>query len=270
MVAVASTCAVTVHALSMLPDEACHRHDQDGTLLSLEELMYRYPTDKSKDDHKYSDLYAMLFDPIRCRVRDVLEAGIGGGESMRVWHEYFLGATIHGVDSSSFPGYRDDMKNRVASFGRVQLYWRNTQDPSAMAKLNFTRASMDVVIDDAAHDLHGQERTLQVLWPLVRPGGYYVIEDAAWDRDLNTHPFLHPQQIKRRTLRILQENDAVYADTMLGHRAWSLWQERFRAVRPKDRVPDYFGHNSHLVVIRKRTRPLRQVLVNFGNPDMAR
>lgn len=38
--------------------------------LSLERLAYRMGTDKSKDDHKYVDLYASLFDPIRDTVRE--------------------------------------------------------------------------------------------------------------------------------------------------------------------------------------------------------
>ena len=37
------------------------------TETSLEDLMYRYGTDKGKDDHKYSDFYAALFDPLRRR-----------------------------------------------------------------------------------------------------------------------------------------------------------------------------------------------------------
>ena len=52
--------------------------------LSLEEIAYKYGTDKSKGDHKYVDLYMMLFDPIRTRVRNVTEVGVAHGQSLRV------------------------------------------------------------------------------------------------------------------------------------------------------------------------------------------
>ena len=41
-------------------------------------------TDKSHDDHKYTDLYASLFDPIRDRVLNVTEIGIAMGQSLQV------------------------------------------------------------------------------------------------------------------------------------------------------------------------------------------
>ena len=34
-------------------------------LPTLEELAFYYGTDKNHDDHKYVDLYAALFDPVR-------------------------------------------------------------------------------------------------------------------------------------------------------------------------------------------------------------
>ena len=35
----------------------------------------------------------------------------------------------------------------------------------------------DLVVDDASHDGALTGRTLEHLWPLVAPGGFYVIED---------------------------------------------------------------------------------------------
>ena len=44
----------------------------------------------------------------------------------------------------------------------------------------------DVIIDDGLHTWSGQQRTLTNLWPLLRPGGYYFIEDVVWG-DLAKH-----------------------------------------------------------------------------------
>ena len=64
----------------------------------LEALMYRSGTDKSRDDHKYSDLYAALLDPLRHRVGNVTELGIARGASLTPWSDFFCGAAVHGVD----------------------------------------------------------------------------------------------------------------------------------------------------------------------------
>ena len=53
---------------------------------SLEELAYYYGTDKSHDDHKYTDCYAALFDPIRHSARNITEIGLAQGQSLQVWH----------------------------------------------------------------------------------------------------------------------------------------------------------------------------------------
>ena len=44
----------------------------------------------------------------------------------------------------------------------------------------FGSAPLDLVIDDASHLLEETRRTFETLFPLLRPGGEYVIEDWAW------------------------------------------------------------------------------------------
>ena len=44
--------------------------------------MNNYDLDKSRDNHKYSDVYATLLDPIRNQVRNMLEVGINYGASL--------------------------------------------------------------------------------------------------------------------------------------------------------------------------------------------
>ncbi len=36
------------------------------------------------------------------------------------------------------------------------------------------------MIDDASHDYHLTRRAFEILFPHVRPGGFYVIEDWGW------------------------------------------------------------------------------------------
>jgi hypothetical protein len=45
----------------------------------------------------------------------------------------------------------------------------------------------DLIVDDASHDGKLTRRTWELLWPLVRPGGYYVVED--WFVGLGNPPW---------------------------------------------------------------------------------
>ena len=52
--------------------------------VSLETLAYKYGTDKSKDDHKYVDLYHSLFHDRRHRVHNLTELGVSSVIKRRV------------------------------------------------------------------------------------------------------------------------------------------------------------------------------------------
>ena len=64
----------------------------------LERLAFHFGTDKSHDDHKYTDLYAMLFAPLRTHARNITEIGIAAGQSLWLWNDYFPQAHIWGID----------------------------------------------------------------------------------------------------------------------------------------------------------------------------
>jgi hypothetical protein len=48
-----------------------------------------------------------------------------------------------------------------------------------------------LIVDDASHDGNLTVRSFGLLWPLVQPGGYYVIED--WTVALRDDPHWGPQ-----------------------------------------------------------------------------
>ena len=40
---------------------------------------------------------------------------------------------------------------------------------------------LDLVIDDASHELHATKASFETLFPLPRSGGWYIIEDWIWE-----------------------------------------------------------------------------------------
>jgi len=233
--------------------------------------MYKYHTDKSRDDHKYSDLYAMLLDPIRHTVRNVSEIGVMAGQSLKVWHDYFPLASIYGFDNFAYYPL-SSVHSELIAFTRIHLFQADSQRESFMYRIGLSVGSMDLIIDDASHTLAHQERTLHVMWRFVRVGGYYIIEDVEWDRDgdRRIYPIVHhPERLKPKTSDILNSNDAFFADTTVGHRAFDLWAERMARWSP-DHAPvghakvDRVSHPSHMLVIRKRRNPLPPIHVKMN------
>jgi SAM-dependent methyltransferase len=60
----------------------------------------------------------------------------------------------------------------------------NRSQLAAIADEQFGDGPLDLVIDDASHRLHETRVSFEVLYPRLRPGGLYVIEDWNWQLQL--------------------------------------------------------------------------------------
>lgn len=100
-------------------------------------------TDKARDDHKYTDLYSAIFDPIRDKVANITEIGVAQGQSLQVWHDYFEKAHIWGVDIHR--GVINHAREMFQLQPRVHLLHASSKSPNAVALLGLRLASMDVV-----------------------------------------------------------------------------------------------------------------------------
>jgi hypothetical protein len=155
-------------------------------LPNLTDLADRFGSDKGSTKHRYTELYQMLFLPYRRRAVRFLEMGllIGGPEhgasadrvtqdlpSVRMWLEYFPKGHIHGLDVSDFSWFHDQR----FTFHRCDMDARDNIAAAAEAMPAF-----DIIIDDASHASHHQQYGFLELFPKVKPGGLYVIEDLRW------------------------------------------------------------------------------------------
>jgi predicted O-methyltransferase YrrM len=99
----------------------------------------------------------------------ILEVGVENGGSMRMWQELFPEGLVVGVDINENADWAGAVKI-VAS-----------QDSPEMANLarKVSPGGYDLIVDDASHDGHLSQKTFRLLFPLVKPGGWYVLEDWA-------------------------------------------------------------------------------------------
>jgi hypothetical protein len=161
---------------------------------NLTALADRYGSDKGSTKHRYTELYHMLFHPYRDRAITFLEMGllIGGPEhgasadretkdlpSIRMWLEFFPKAKILGLDVSDFAWFHHDR----FTFHRCDMDDRANIDAAA-ARM----PALDIIIDDASHASHHQQNGFLSLWPKLRSGGLYVIEDLRWQPEAYEKP----------------------------------------------------------------------------------
>jgi hypothetical protein len=134
----------------------------------LEKLAYEYGSDKSRDDHAYTNVYQMIFDPIRFKIRNITEIGVAAGQSLQIWHKYFPNTEIHGFD----PYPMESVQRVVESLGdRLHFHRDNMlEEPDAPHPSFLDKESMDIIIEDSTHDPHHQEIFLRKLWPVVQAG----------------------------------------------------------------------------------------------------
>ncbi len=154
--------------------------------VNLTDLADRYGSDKGSTKHRYTELYHMLFHPFRDQPINFLEMGllIGGPEhgesadretkdlpSIRMWLEFFTKAHITGLDVSDFSWFSQER----FSFVRCDM-----DDRANIAEAREKMDMLDIVIDDASHASHHQQNAFLELFPRVKPGGMYIIEDLRW------------------------------------------------------------------------------------------
>jgi hypothetical protein len=100
----------------------------------------------------------------------ILEIGVSKGGSLKLWREYFgPEARIFGVDIDPKCAQFD------ADYGHVRI--GSQADPDFLRGVVEEMGGIDVVIDDGSHVMEHIDITFQTLFPLLRKGGTYVVED---------------------------------------------------------------------------------------------
>jgi hypothetical protein len=145
----------------------------------LEDLFTKYGTDKGI--WGYTPAYEKHLEARRESVTSVLEIGICGfrdipnnvvGASLFAWRDYFPNATIDGLDNDHRFIFSDHPRIRT----QLADAYDNKSLATALAMLNNTR--YDFICDDAVHDPLQQMHLAYTLWPFLKRGGVYAIEEA--------------------------------------------------------------------------------------------
>jgi hypothetical protein len=82
------------------------------------------------------------------------------------------------------PPALDEIIRRHDIADKVKLHFGTSQEDTAAVTAiidkEFGDAPIDLVIDDASHQYGFTRRSFEIVFPRLRPGGFYIIEDWQW------------------------------------------------------------------------------------------
>lgn len=154
--------------------------DHEAEMRRLDEIGFQHGTDKSRLGHDYLNIYEQLFAPLRDQPITLLELGVYLGYSLRTWREYFTAATIIGIDHQ--PLMTDTLPQTF-------VYQCDQTDPG-LPEILAPHGPLDIVIDDCSHRCANTIASFKLLWPLLKGGGLYIIEDLDAHENLDALHFI--------------------------------------------------------------------------------
>jgi hypothetical protein len=125
---------------------------------------------KGSNWHNYTEVYAQYFAPLKDKPLKFLEIGIFEGNGVKLWESYFKNGELHFIDITF---------NRVKYFSKRSHYHLADQENAEDLKrvMKTTGGNFDLIIDDGGHTMNQQYVSFMTLFPYLKNGGMYIVED---------------------------------------------------------------------------------------------
>jgi demethylmacrocin O-methyltransferase len=142
---------------------------------NLDELASIHKTDKNRC-HFYTQHYQKHFKPYKYKKINFLEIGVGGydnplygGQSLRMWKTFFPFAKIFSVDIFDKSFLQEK---------RIKIFKGSQVDLDFLEDVCNQAGAFDLIIDDGSHINEHVIKSFEFLFPKLKTGGIYVIEDT--------------------------------------------------------------------------------------------
>lgn len=143
----------------------------------LEDLFWNFEGPGIYKWHHYLPIYHRYFEKYRSTNVKMLEIGVAKGGSLKLWRDYFgAEAKIFGID------ILPECERHDGVYGQVRI--GSQADEKFLTSVADEMGEIDIVLDDGSHDSHHIRKSFQVLFPRLKNGGVYIIEDlhaAYWN-----------------------------------------------------------------------------------------
>lgn len=136
----------------------------------LDKIAVNSLTDKSSLFHNYTKIYAKYLGNLKNKPIKFLEIGIFKGNSVKMWEQYLTKADLHFIDITS---------QHIEYFSERATYHYLDQANSAQLSqfIIDTGGNFDIICDDGGHRMDQQFNSFVALFPTLKSGGLYIIED---------------------------------------------------------------------------------------------
>ncbi len=143
------------------------------TNLELDQIAHKCWTDKGSWGHNYVEQYDKHFAHLRDKNIKLLEIGFYQGASAYMWEAYFSRAALYHIDIEQWCyQYAKTLSNRS------KLHMVDQSSPEQLRKyVEEIGGNFDIIIDDGSHMVQHQIISFKTLFPFLKSGGIYVIED---------------------------------------------------------------------------------------------
>lgn len=142
--------------------------------MTLDQIGLKCQTDKASSGHNYLVQYERIIGHLKDEPITLLEVGYGGyhypnrgGQSMRMWREYFSTASIHAFDIY--------IKTNIPP--NTFLHIASQDSPEQLEAAIRSVGQPDLIIDDGSHISPLTITTFKTLFPHLKKGGIYIVED---------------------------------------------------------------------------------------------
>lgn len=137
-------------------------------MTTLDSICEKNSADKCAKWHGYASTYEKYFGHLRDEPIKLLEIGTQFGLGLKSFAEYFHRGEMYGVDISM------DFKTDDA---HIHLFQGDQSNRHFWAQF-IPEVQFEIIIDDAGHHASAQKVCFEAMWPRVKPGFWYAIEDV--------------------------------------------------------------------------------------------
>jgi ubiquinone/menaquinone biosynthesis C-methylase UbiE len=136
----------------------------------LEKIFKKFNCDKHF--HGYHNVYSEYLQSKRNDELNILEIGVLNGSSLNAWLEYLPNSKIYAVDT--FERVNSD---EIDILNHERVTWFEG-DSTRINLPDLCDVQFDFIIDDGLHTSNSQRRTFNNLFRMLKPEGFYIIEDV--------------------------------------------------------------------------------------------
>tara|TARA_R100000808_G_scaffold7892_1_gene22664 strand:+ start:19723 stop:20424 length:702 start_codon:yes stop_codon:yes gene_type:complete len=148
----------------------------------LTELANKYGSDKGSVHVFTEKIYGPLFQSKKEKPINILEIGAGKvGGSHKMWKEYFINGEVYCMDPFFLPDQVVTIKE-LEDLGINIIRGNQLNREDLLAAGQAAKGGYDIIIDDGAHMPDAIQLSVGLLFPYLKSGGYFIIEDLATAR----------------------------------------------------------------------------------------